>query len=98
MTSTSAPGSTRAPAEGAAIGVDELTRRRFARGLVIGAVVVALFAVLPLLDVPVPVLLPGSLASSGTLLVLAGLALLALGLHERFAGRLAIPAADGRAA
>lgn len=34
----------------------------------------------------------------GTLLVLAGLALLALGLHERFAGRLAIPAADGRAA
>lgn len=45
--------------------------RRTPRGLVTGLVVVAVFAVLPLLDVPIPVLLPGELSSPGTLQVLA---------------------------
>jgi branched-chain amino acid transport system permease protein len=42
-----------------------------ARRLVPGLLVVAVFAVLPLLDVGVPVLLPGELSSPGTLQVLA---------------------------
>jgi branched-chain amino acid transport system permease protein len=46
-------------------------RRLGPRGLVTGLLVVAVFAVLPLLDVPVPVLLPGELSSPGTLQILA---------------------------
>jgi branched-chain amino acid transport system permease protein len=46
-------------------------RRRVGTGLIVGGIVVAVFAVLPLLDVHVPVLLSGRLSSSGSLLIIA---------------------------
>jgi branched-chain amino acid transport system permease protein len=70
MSPTQAQGATRVASGGSPTGRRK-GRSRISWGLFVGGAVVALFAVLPLLDVPVPVLLPGFLSSSGTLLVIA---------------------------
>lgn len=70
MTPARASSGTRVPAGQSRRG-ERRVAQRIPWGMFAGAAILVLFAVLPLIDVPVPVLLPGSLASSGTLLVIA---------------------------
>lgn len=49
----------------------KLHPRRISVGARVGLTVILVLAALPMLDVPIPILLPGQLSSSGSLLILS---------------------------